>query len=91
VTAANDGEFLVAFASGLQNGGRFTTVTSPFTMFAHMNGNDSRAAAYRISGTNGSYSATFANVTNVSGSVLLCAFGPATLSVISPSVASRCR
>jgi hypothetical protein len=54
VTAANDGEFLVAFASGLQNGGRFSTVTAPFTMFAHMNGNDSRAAAYQISGTNGS-------------------------------------
>jgi hypothetical protein len=85
-TTTKNGEFAVAFASGLQNGGRFSTVTAPFTMFAHQNGNDSRAAAYQITGTNGSYSATFANVTNVSGSTLLCAFGPAALSVISPSV-----
>ena len=66
LTTTIDNDFMYCYASGFQNAGHLQPTSG--TLFLGANaGTDSRAAGYKITGTNGTQNCTFNNVTNTKG------------------------
>lgn len=84
-TAANY-DFVYAFIGGFRNAGLFGPNTG-MTGLGASNGSDSAGTAFKIAGTNGSYTASFTNATNDLGVIGVIALKPSALIVTSEATA----
>jgi hypothetical protein len=84
LTTTMNQDFIWAHVGGTQSGGIFTQAAG-FYYGGHQQGHDSAAQEFKITGVNGSYSASFNNSVNSDITLVTIALQPVTIAIQSPT------